>query len=83
MWGNLRALLTAICAKGKIFQTCWRVIWAIRGQPDATLHIEAFYRYQMTDNISLTPGVIVLVNPDNTAGSDTITIGALRTTFRF
>jgi len=53
------------------------------GRSDATWHIEAFYRYQMTDNISLTPGVIVLVNPDNTAGSDTITIGALRTTFRF
>ncbi|NEQ42751.1 MAG: iron uptake porin [Leptolyngbya sp. SIOISBB] len=52
-------------------------------QPGSTLHIEAFYRYQMTDNISLTPGVIVLFEPANASGSDTITIGALRTTFRF
>ena len=52
-------------------------------QPGSTLHIEAFYRYQLTDNISLTPGVIILQEPANASGSDTITIGALRTTFRF
>lgn len=52
-------------------------------QPGSTLHLEAFYRYQMTDSISLTPGVIVLFDPGNASGSDTITIGALRTTFRF
>ncbi|MEO1095603.1 MAG: iron uptake porin [Cyanobacteria bacterium J06638_28] len=53
------------------------------GQSDATLHIEAFYRYQLTDYLSLTPGFIVILDPANTSGSDTITIGALRTTFRF
>ncbi|MEM1281590.1 MAG: iron uptake porin, partial [Cyanobacteria bacterium P01_H01_bin.152] len=53
------------------------------GQSDSTLHIEAFYRYQLTDYLSLTPGFIVILDPSNTSGSDTITIGALRTTFRF
>lgn len=53
------------------------------GQSDSTLHIEAFYRYQLTDYLSLTPGFIVILDPANTSGSDTITIGALRTTFRF
>ena len=52
-------------------------------QPGSTLHIEAFYRYQLTDNISLTPGFIVLLDPANTPDSDNIVIGALRTTFRF
>ncbi len=53
------------------------------GQPDSTFHGEAFYRWRLTDNISLTPGIIVLFNPVQTAASDTITIGILRTTFAF
>jgi hypothetical protein len=53
------------------------------GQPGATLHIEAFYRHQITNNISITPGVIVIFDPGNSPSSETITIGALRTTFTF
>jgi hypothetical protein len=53
------------------------------GQPDSTLHVEAFYRWRVTDNIAVTPGVLVLFNPVQTAGSDTIVIGTLRTTFSF
>lgn len=58
-------------------------IGASGGQPDRTLHVEAFYRYRLTDNIAITPGVIVIFNPGNTGASDTIAIGALRTTFSF
>jgi hypothetical protein len=46
------------------------------------LQIEAFYRYQLTDNISLTPGVIWL-NSANQGSSDDQVIGTLRTTFTF
>ncbi len=53
------------------------------GQPDTTLHLEAFYRFRLTDNISLTPGVIVILNPNHNDNNDNITIGALRTTFTF
>lgn len=54
------------------------------GQPGSTTHVEAFYRWQITDNIAITPGVIVIFNPrNNPANSDTVTIGALRTTFSF
>lgn len=53
------------------------------GQPDSTLHLEAFYRLRINDNISVTPGVLVLFNPVQTGSSDTIVIGALRTTFSF
>jgi len=52
-------------------------------QPGTTTHVEVFYRYQMTDNISITPGIIAIFEPANTPGSDNILLGALRTTFRF
>lgn len=53
------------------------------GQSDSTTHIELFYRYQLSNNIAITPGVIVLLNPGNAGASDPITIGAVRTSFRF
>ncbi|NEO88318.1 MAG: iron uptake porin [Spirulina sp. SIO3F2] len=53
------------------------------GRRDRTLHLEGFYRWRLTDNITLTPGVIVLFNPGHNANNDTITIGAVRTTFSF
>ena len=51
---------------------------------DIPLHIEAFYRYQITDHISLTPGLIWLTSINQmTNNDDGAFIGALRTTFRF
>jgi len=52
-------------------------------QTASTTHLELFYRYPVSKNISITPGLIFLFNPGQTAGSDTVTIGALRTTFSF
>lgn len=53
------------------------------GQSGATKHLEFFYRYRLSDNITLTPGVIVVFDPGHASASDTITIGALRATFTF
>jgi len=53
------------------------------GQPDTTTHLEVFYRWQVADNISITPGVVVILNPLHNDDNDTITIGAIRTTFTF
>ncbi|HEY9904763.1 MAG TPA: iron uptake porin [Candidatus Sericytochromatia bacterium] len=53
------------------------------GQPDSTIHLEGFYRFRVSDNISVTPGVIVIFNPNQNSDNDTITIGAIRTTFSF
>jgi hypothetical protein len=47
------------------------------------VHIEAFYKYQLTDNISLTPGVIYLINPEQSSSNDDQVIGTIRTTFTF
>ncbi|HBL13911.1 MAG TPA: porin [Cyanobacteria bacterium UBA11162] len=46
-------------------------------------HIEAFYKYQLTDNISITPGVIWLTAPNQTTTNSDVVIGTLRTTFTF
>ncbi|MGB3652365.1 MAG: iron uptake porin [Rivularia sp. (in: cyanobacteria)] len=53
------------------------------GQPGTTTHIEAFYRWRLNDNMSLTPGVIHIIEPGHTPDSDSVTIGILRTSFTF
>jgi opacity protein-like surface antigen len=51
--------------------------------PDVSLHIEAFYRYRISDNIDITPGVIWLTAPNHEAENDDVVIGVLRTRFFF
>ena len=53
------------------------------GTQDAALHIEGFYRLPLTDNITITPGVIWVMDPGNNNDNDDIVIGALRTSFSF
>jgi hypothetical protein len=50
---------------------------------DNSYALEGFYRYNLTSNISVTPGVLVLFNPEHNDNNDTIYVGTLRTTFRF
>ncbi|MBE9166380.1 carbohydrate porin [Pleurocapsales cyanobacterium LEGE 06147] len=50
---------------------------------DTSLHLEAFYQYQVTDNISLTPGVVWITAPNNNNDNDDLVIGTIRTTFSF
>ncbi|WP_226889148.1 iron uptake porin [Nostoc sp. MG11] len=53
------------------------------GQPGTTTQIEAFYRFQLTDNISITPGIIHILEPGHTPNNDPVTIGILRSSFSF
>jgi hypothetical protein len=50
---------------------------------DTSLHIEGFYRYQINDYFSITPGLIWISAPDQNSNNDNILIGAVRLTFRF
>ncbi|MEB3224934.1 MAG: iron uptake porin [Synechococcus sp.] len=50
---------------------------------DMPLHIEGLYKYQLTKNISITPGVIWLINPNQNENNSDIVIGTVRTTFTF
>lgn len=46
-------------------------------------HLEAYYRFRINDNISITPGAFVLFNPESNSNNDTTTVGVVRTTFTF
>lgn len=50
---------------------------------DTSLHLEAFYRFQVTDDIAITPGLFVITNPEHNDNNDTVYIGTIRTTFTF
>jgi hypothetical protein len=62
--------------------------FASRSQ-DFAYHFEVFYRYQLTNNISITPGVIYLPSVNQNAGipgdnsNSDVFIGVIRTTFAF
>ncbi len=55
-----------------------------RGLPTASSwHFEVFYNYRISDNISITPGLIWITNPNQDSRNDDFVIGTLRTTFSF
>ncbi|MBD2740580.1 iron uptake porin [Coleofasciculus sp. FACHB-1120] len=54
-----------------------------RSDQDTSYHVEALYRYRLTDNIDLTPGLLVILNPEHNDNNDTLYVGTLRTTFKF
>ena len=47
------------------------------------IHVEGFYKYQLSDRISVTPGVIWVINPGQDNTNNDVLIGTLRTTFTF
>src|SRR5579883_3044641 len=53
------------------------------GGSDTPIHVEGFYKYRVSDNISITPGVIYLISPGQNSNNDDVLIGTLRTTFTF
>jgi hypothetical protein len=54
-----------------------------REDADSSLHVEALYRYQLSSNISITPGLMVIFNPEHDDTRDTLFVGTVRTTFSF
>ena len=50
---------------------------------DTSYHLEALYKLPINDNIAITPGVLVIFNPEHNDDNDTIYVGTLRTTFKF
>jgi hypothetical protein len=54
-----------------------------RKDRDVGLHIEAFYRFQLNDNISVTPGFFWLTAPNHDERNPDAVISVVRTTFIF
>lgn len=50
---------------------------------DTSLHVEGFYQFKLSDNISITPGLIWLTAPDHNKNNSDLVIGVVRTTFTF
>jgi Carbohydrate-selective porin, OprB family/S-layer homology domain len=46
-------------------------------------NLEAFFRFPISKNISITPDVQFIFNPNNNSFNSTIIVGTLRTVFRF
>ncbi len=54
-----------------------------RTDQDSSFHIEAIYQYPINDNIAITPGIIIITEPDFDDRNDALVIGTIRTTFTF
>lgn len=53
------------------------------GQKDSALHLELLYRLRINDSLFLTPGVMMILNPNHNAANEPLLIGGLRATFQF
>ena len=53
------------------------------GSNKVPYQVEGFYKYRVSDNISVTPGIIWLTSPGQSSSNDDAIIGTLRTTFTF
>ena len=52
-------------------------------ETDTSYLVELQYRYPINRNITITPGVYAIFNPEHNSNNDTVYIGAIRTTFSF
>ncbi len=75
--GNLGGLIVGIPPKSTGNSDGRRV------DPDTAVHLEGFYRFQVNRNISITPGVIAIFNPEHNSRNGTQVVGVIRTTFGF
>ncbi|MBE9008126.1 iron uptake porin [Fortiea sp. LEGE XX443] len=51
--------------------------------PDTSYHLEGLYKIKLTNNIQVTPGLLVIFNPEHNENNQTIYVGTIRTTFSF
>lgn len=51
--------------------------------PDTSLSFEGFYQYALSENIFITPGILVITSPNYNDSNSPLVVGTLRTTFKF
>jgi Carbohydrate-selective porin, OprB family len=54
-----------------------------RVDKDSSLHVETFYKYKVNDNLYITPGLLMLTNPEHNSANPTEYLGTIRSTFVF
>jgi hypothetical protein len=50
---------------------------------DTSIHLEAIYKLKITENVDITPGILVITNPEHNRNNSSIWVGTIRTTLRF
>ncbi|BAY24939.1 carbohydrate-selective porin OprB [Calothrix sp. NIES-2100] len=50
---------------------------------DTSLHIEAYYRHQLSEQVSISPSLIWITSPNQDNSNEDIIIGGVRTNFNF
>ena len=53
------------------------------GNSSTSYHIEALYRLKLSENLAITPGILLITNPDHNSANPTEYVGTIRTTFKF
>ncbi|AIE73146.1 MULTISPECIES: iron uptake porin [unclassified Synechocystis] len=50
---------------------------------DSSVYLEGFFQWAVNDNLSITPGIVVVPNADYNNANGTLVLGVIRTTFSF
>ena len=79
--GNMAGLIVG--QPPKVSDTSFRVKDSPYQDEDTALHLEAFYLFYVADDIAVTPGVLVVVNPEHQESNTPIYLGTIRFTFSF
>ncbi len=79
--GNLLGLV--IGQEPRLTGTSGFLIDDRRSDPDTSLHLETYYNYQVSEYISLTPGLIWITAPNHDQSNPDIVVLTLRTLFEF
>ncbi|MCU0542773.1 MAG: iron uptake porin [Oscillatoriaceae cyanobacterium Prado104] len=79
--GNLGGIIIGV--PPKVTSNDFRVGGRRQEDKDTSLHLEAFYRFRVNNNISVTPIVYVITAPEHNRNNDPIWVGVLRTSFTF
>ncbi|MFP4220014.1 MAG: iron uptake porin [Phormidium sp.] len=80
--GNLAAIIVGVPPQATRVENSDPGVLGLE-DTDTSLHIEAFYRYRLNDNIAITPGFFVITNPEHNENNDAQWVGTIRTTFSF
>lgn len=81
--GNLGGIIVGIPPKATSNDFRPTPTAARRVDSDTSLHLEAFYTFKVNNNVSITPGVFLITNPEQNRNNDSILVGTVRTNFSF
>ena len=83
--GNVLGFVFGIPPKlnSRTFTTATGARNTTTGNPDTSYHLEALYKIRLTENIDVTPGLLLITSPEHNSANPTEYVGTVRTTFRF